>query len=185
MNDYIKTYDNVLSAEGCKHIIDKFEDNRNQWQKTTFEKPNEGGHRSFTEININLHEDWQEYVNIIYKSLNPYLQKYADDHNINHNWPERYGWEQIRFKKYEVNDKDEFKEHVDVMDYASAKRFLVMFLYLNDNEGGLTEFPEYDTMIQPKAGTLLMFPPFWTHKHIGHKPIGKPKYIIGSYLHYT
>jgi len=180
MNNFIKTYDNVLSDTSCKHLIDKFEDSRNQWQKTELE-----GHRSFTEININLYEDWQEYVNIIYKALNPYLQKYADDHNITTNWPERYGWEQIRFKKYEVNDKDEFKEHVDVMDYASAKRFLVMFLYLNDNEGGLTEFPEYDTMIQPKTGSLLMFPPMWTHKHIGHKPVGKPKYIIGSYLHYA
>jgi len=180
MNDFIKTYDNVLSDVSCQHLIDKFEDNRNQWQKTELE-----GHRSFTEININLHEDWQEYVNIIYKALNPYLQKYADDHKITHNWPERYGWEQIRFKKYEVNDKDEFKEHVDVMDYASAKRFLVFFLYLNDNTGGLTDFPEYDTMIQPKTGTLLMFPPLWTHKHIGHKPVKKPKYIIGSYLHYT
>jgi len=180
MNDFIKTYDNVLSDVNCQHLIDKFEDSRNQWQKTELK-----GHRSFTEININLHEDWQEYVNIIYEALNPYLQKYADDHNITNNWPERYGWEQIRFKKYEVNDKDEFKEHVDVMDYASAKRFLVMFLYLNDNEGGLTEFPEYDTMIQPKAGSLLMFPPMWTHKHIGHKPVGKPKYIIGSYLHYA
>ena len=180
MNDFIKTYDNVLSDVNCQHLIDKFEDSRNQWQKTELE-----GHRSFTEININLHEDWQEYVNIIYKALNPYLQKYADDHNITNNWPERYGWEQIRFKKYEVNDKDEFKEHVDVMDYASAKRFLVMFLYLNDNEGGLTDFPEYDTMIQPKTGTLLMFPPLWTHKHIGHKPLEQPKYIVGSYLHYT
>jgi len=180
MNDFIKTYDNVLSDVSCQHLIDKFEDNRNQWQKTELE-----GHRSFTEININLHEDWQEYVNIIYKALNPFVERYAKDHNITNNWPERYGWEQIRFKKYEVNDKDEFKEHVDVMDYASAKRFLVMFLYLNDNEGGLTEFPEYDTMIQPKAGSLLMFPPMWTHKHIGHKPVGKPKYIIGSYLHYA
>jgi len=180
MNDFIKTYDNVLSDVSCQHLIDKFEDNRNQWQKTELE-----GHRSFTEININLHEDWQEYVNIIYKALNPFIERYAKDHNITNNWPERYGWEQIRFKKYEVNDKDEFKEHVDVMDYASAKRFLVMFLYLNDNEGGLTDFPEYDTMIQPKTGTLLMFPPLWTHKHIGHKPVKKPKYIIGSYLHYT
>ena len=82
-------------------------------------------------------------------------------------------------------EKDEFKEHVDVMDYASAKRFLVFFLYLNNNTGGLTEFPEYDTMITPKAGRLLMFPPLWTHKHIGHKPLEQPKYIVGSYLHYA
>ena len=180
MSNFIKTYDEVLSKEQCKHLIDKFEDSRVQWQKTELD-----GHRSFTEININLHEDWQEYVTILYKALSGYIEKYAKHFNITNNWPEKYGWEQIRFKKYEVNDRDEFKEHVDVMDYASAKRFLVMFLYLNDNEGGLTDFPEYDTMIQPKTGTLLMFPPLWTHKHIGHKPVKKPKYIIGSYLHYT
>ena len=180
MNNFIKTYDNVLSDVSCKHLIDKFEDSRNQWQKTELE-----GHRSFTEININLHEDWQEYVNIIYKALNPYLQKYADDHNITNNWPERYGWEQIRFKKYEVNNKDEFKEHVDVMDYASAKRFLVFFLYLNDNEGGLTSFSEYGINVKPEAGRMLMFPPLWTHKHAGTMPIKEPKYIIGSYLHYV
>ena len=38
------------------------------------------------------------------------------------------------------NDKDEFKEHVDVGDYASARRFLVFFLYLNDNFGGQNIF---------------------------------------------
>jgi hypothetical protein len=38
--------------------------------------------------------------------------------------------------------------------------------------------------VQPKTGRLLMFPPMWNYKHIGHKPIEQPKYIVGSYLHY-
>ena len=179
-NNFIATYDNVLSKDQCQHLIDKFEDSQVQWQKTELKD-----HRSFTEININAYEDWKEYEKIIYTTLRPYINKYAEKFKITHNWPERFGWEQIRFKKYEVNGKDEFKEHVDVMDYASAKRFLVFFLYLNDNTGGLTDFPEYDTMIKPKAGKLLMFPPLWTHKHIGHKPLEQPKYIVGSYLHYA
>jgi hypothetical protein len=108
------------------------------------------------------------------------------DNNIDKvkQWPEKFGFEQIRFKKYEVNNVDEFQEHVDVMDYASAKRFLVFFLYLKDNEGGHTSFPEYKMKVQPKTGRLLMFPPMWNYKHIGHKPIQQPKYIVGSYLHY-
>ena len=111
----------------------------------------------------------------------------CEDNKIDktHQWPQKFGFEQIRFKKYEVNNADEFKEHVDVMDYASAKRFLVFFLYLKDNKGGHTSFPEYDLKVEPKAGRLLMFPPLWTYKHIGHKPIEEPKYIIGSYLHYV
>ena len=88
-------------------------------------------------------------------------------------------------KKYEVNNRDEFKEHVDVMDYASAKRFLVFFLYLNENEGGLTSFSEYGINVKPEAGRMLMFPPLWTHKHAGTMPLKEPKYIIGSYLHYV
>ena len=180
MSNYISVYDDVLKPKQCQHLIDKFEDSKQQWMKTELKD-----HRSFTEININSNEDWQEYVNIIYKALNPYLQKYADDHNITNNWPERYGWEQIRFKKYEVNDKDEFKEHVDVMDYASAKRFLVMFLYLADNEKGKTMFPNHDIEIECKQGSLLMFPPMWPWLHAGQKPARTSKYIMQSYLHYV
>ena len=100
-------------------------------------------------------------------------------------WPEKYGFEQVRFKKYEDNDKDEFREHVDVTDYNSARRFLVFFLYLNNNDGGETTFPEYDIKIKPETGKVLMFPPLWTYKHTAEKPKNQPKYIVGSYLHYV
>lgn len=42
----------------------------------------------------------------------------------------------IRMKRYMPNDIDEFKEHVDVGDYNSARRFLVFFLYLDENKEG-------------------------------------------------
>ena len=29
-----------------------------------------------------------------------------------------------------------------------------------------------------------MFPPLWPWVHAGMKPINKPKYMVGSYLHY-
>ena len=93
-------------------------------------------------------------------------------------------WKNEMYRSY-YSFPDEFKEHVDVMDYASAKRFLVFFLYLNENEGGLTSFSEYGINVKPEAGRMLMFPPLWTHKHAGTMPIKEPKYIIGSYLHYV
>jgi hypothetical protein len=80
---------------------------------------------------------------------------------------------------------------VDVLDHASAKRFLVFFWYLNDVElGGETTF-EYNSSsdpwatIKPQVGQLIMFPPLWTHGHTGHAPKSGRKYIIGGYLHYT
>ena len=100
-------------------------------------------------------------------------------------WPEKFGFEQIRFKKYEDNGKDEFRQHVDVTDYNSARRFLVIFLYLNDNDGGETPFADYDIRVKPQAGKALLFPPLWTYQHTGEKPKNNPKYFVGSYLHYV
>ena len=180
MKKYIKIYDNVLAPEHCKTLIDKFELNEDQQVSTDLEN-----HRHFTEININQHQDWKNMVDGLYTTLRPYINKYKEDCDIKEKqWPDRFGFEEIRFKRYLPNDRDEFKQHVDVGDYDSARRFLVFFLYLNDNFGGHTSFSEYDTVVQPKTGRLLMFPPTWTYLHTGNKPIETPKYIIGSYLHY-
>ena len=180
MKKYIQVYDNVLKPELCQTLIDKFETNKDQQVSTDLEN-----HRHFTEININQHDDWKAMVQGIYLHLRPYVNKYKEDCDIKEKqWPDKFGFEQIRFKRYLPNDKDEFKEHVDVGDYDSARRFLVFFLYLKDNDGGSTSFSEYDTVVSPKAGRLLMFPPTWTYLHTGHKPLKTPKYIIGSYLHY-
>ena len=181
MKKYIKIYDNVLAPEHCKTLIDKFELNEDQQVSTDLEN-----HRHFTEINVNQHQDWKNMVDGLYQTLRPYVDKYKSDCDIKEKqWPDKFGFEQIRFKRYLPNDKDEFKEHVDVGDYSSARRFLVFFLYLNNNFDGRTSFSEYDMEVCPKAGRLLMFPPTWTYLHTGLKPKLEPKYIIGSYLHYV
>lgn len=183
MSNFISIYDNVLEKKHCNHLIEKFELYKEQQKK--IEKDN---HFSFTEINMNQHNSWKDYVKILMLQVyKKYIEKYISDHNINleKQWPKKYAYEEVRFKKYELNNIDDFKEHVDVYDYPSAKRFLVFFLYLNDNDGGETIFPEFDIKVQPKAGRMLMFPPQWTHKHKAEKPKIKPKYILGSYLHYV
>jgi len=87
-------------------------------------------------------------------------------------------------KRYLPNDKDQFKAHVDVQNYDTARRFLVFFLYCSDNEAGQTIFNELDINIHCSKASLLMFPSLWPYLHSGAKPINTPKYIIGSYLHY-
>ena len=45
-------------------------------------------------------------------------------------------------------------------------------------------FPKPNIWVKPRAGRLLVFPPFWTHPHAGLKPLSGPKYVMMSYLHY-
>ena len=180
MKKYIKVYDDVLSKEQCSALIDRFEKNEGQQKKESWRDV-----RNFTELNINQHENWKDAVHKLYNVYRMNVERYKQEVGITPlQWPDKFGFEEIRFKRYLPNDKDEFKEHVDVGDYDSARRFLVFFLYLKDNYGGQTSFSEYDTVVSPKAGRLLMFPPTWTYLHTGHKPLKTPKYIIGSYLHY-
>lgn len=182
---YVKYYDNALPEDYCQRLINKFEKNINEQEDTIFE-----GHRSFKEINLNTN-NWPE-VNDLIDSMQLYLRQYMMDFRIDEkSWPKNLGYEQFRMKKYMPNDKDEFQFHTDVIDYATARRFLVYFWYLNDvDEGGETAFRpnRVDPIVgkvKPKTGRLLIFPPLWTHPHIGMKPISGPKYILGGYLHYV
>lgn len=185
--DYVTYYDNSMDKELCQEIIDRFEKNIDQQEDTILK-----GHRSFKEINITKHENWKDINDKLLDMMQFNLGKYMAQFNIDSKaWPEQVGYEMFRMKRYLPNDEDEFSFHVDVQDYATARRFLVYFFYLNDvEEGGETAF-QYNRnekiilKVKPVAGRLLMFPPLWTHPHIGMKPISGPKYIIGGYLHYV
>lgn len=181
MKNYISVYDNVLEEDFCKSLQDKFERNKDIWIQR------DDKFKTFNEINFGQHPTFADDQNVILAAVQPYVKKYAEQWDLKF-FPEQIGFEQVRMKKYDVGGKSEFREHVDVGDHASARRFLVMFFYINNvAEGGETAFIgiDHDIRVQPKIGRLLMFPPMWTHPHAGLPPITNPKYIVGTYLHYT
>jgi hypothetical protein len=180
MDKYIKIYNDVISSVFCDKIVTKFEKNSSQMEIVDNEQ-----RPSFQQINLHKHNEWAKFrssLDIVFKK---YIKQYKEDCGITeYHWPEQYGFEQYRMKRYLPNNKDQFKPHVDVQNYDSARRFLVFFLYCNDNEAGQTIFNDMDINVSCSKASLLMFPPLWNYLHSGAKPIDKPKYIIGSYLHY-
>ena len=189
MDDYIRAYPNALDKSFCDKLISKFENCVDQQLGTL---PKEG--RQFTEIPLQSNmEYWKDEFSVCLSAFQGVIENYKDDLSIrsinsNHNqsmsalWPEKYGMEGIKIKRYLDNDRDMFDWHVDVSDGQSNARFLAFFIYLDDNDAGGTEF--VDKTIDCVAGTALMFPPMWPWLHRGLKPINKPKYLLQSYLHY-
>jgi len=190
--DFIKIYDDVISKDMCSEIISIFEDH-----PVHHHDVDQDSRPKFTELNytsnvenygaksVGIHslilesliEKKKEYFDEVYS-------KAADDTLL---VPETHGWEQFRIKRY-LSGEDQFKEHVDVGDAESAKRYLAFILYLNQGfEGGQTEFTSYGLTITPRTGRLVIFPPLWTYPHEGRKitnpPEGK-KYILSTYLNY-
>ena len=144
MNNYIAYFDNIIPKDFCDLLIKNYEEDKN---KQLIENNN----MRFTQLNINKSNGWDNIiVNMMRNCFIPLIDIYKTKFNINQ-FPKDFQYEELRIKKYMPNDKDEFKLHVDVEDYSTAKRFLVFFVYLNDNEKGLTCFPDYDIKVKPKA----------------------------------
>lgn len=112
------------------------------------------------------------------------LKRYARDCRIAEGqWPTSSPLEPLRLKRYAPGQR--FPPHVDVVDHATARRFLAFLWYvLSPAEGGETAFLPDGPVIQPSDGACLVFPPFWTHRHEGRRAAAE-KVILSSYLHYA
>lgn len=184
LKDYIRVYDGVFDKEFCRSVITQFESDSEYHEILDRDK-----RPSFTEMNISQRylakdKNWTKIQEDIQNVFVDYTNLYIEDLDVGPDFPSKYAFEQFRMKKYRTN-VDEFKDHVDVGDHASARRFLVMFLYLNEvGIGGETHFPKLDYSIEPKCGRILMFPSLWLYRHAGKPVTAGQKYIVGSYLHY-
>ena len=184
MDNYIRVYENVMTNEKCQRLIKMFESDTEHHQIQDC-----GQGATLTQVNL-LHSPdtvWKNEANGITNTIVNYAHLYKKDCDIKDNqWPEKFGFEPPKIKRYMPDGKESFPDHVDVLDHKTARRFLAAFIYLDNNEKG-------QTIISPKdgkfvsfciRGSLLLFPPLWPWMHTGMPPIDKPKYIVGSYLHY-
>jgi len=184
LTDYIKVYDGVIDSKICRQIVRTFDlDVENQERVDRERRP------TFTELNftkqyLDKNPRWMGVQKLVQDVFIDYVNQYIQELDLGPDFPPKYAFEQYRIKKY-TKKVDEFKDHVDVADYNSARRFLVCFLYLNSvRSGGETDFPTLDYKVNPLEGRLLIFPSLWLYRHAGRPVKDKSKYILGSYLHY-
>jgi prolyl 4-hydroxylase len=171
-------YNWAMPVEDCKMIIQKFEQVLRH--DISLMDVVDTENKKLIEINIDKYGDfWKEPREKFMGMMEEYVDRFKQNLNIEtSDFPLVIDRENIKIKKYLPNDKDE------IFKVDSEKRFVAFILYLNDvEEGGETHLPKQEIMISPRAGRMLMFPPFWTHPHAELKPVKEPKYIMMSYLH--
>jgi len=185
-NDYIDFFPDVLSPDICQEIISRFEfDTANQMPGSVLTK---GGvkldtkQKLCTELNLSEQSDWQDLDKELFLSLehvypkvvalHPDLQRIQNMHDTGY-----------RIKRYLPGEY--FHSHIDVASKSQSERFLSVIWYLNDvAEGGETVFIDQERSITPILGSLITFPPFWTHTHRGTTPVSGPKYIVTTWMAY-
>lgn len=177
----VQVFDGALTAEFCAQMVESFD------RMDQYHVPHGRGYRrglegsAWTELNITPLAD-AGFKGFFLKQIDEYLQRYNEQLALPIAIPARPRIEDLRIKRYRVGADEKFEPHFDSMD-DKANRYLVFLWYLNDvAEGGETEFLNLGIKVAPRAGRLLMFPPYWMFQHAGLAPVSNDKYIVSTYL---
>jgi len=178
---YIRVYDHNLEGALCQRMIDSF-DSLECFQQRNGREIRAGLEDSaWTEINVGKVAD-AAFIGMFRGLVDAALVRYNRDVGLAVPIPNSGTFSGMVMKRYCANAREQFQLHFDAVNQY-ARRYLVLLWYLNDVAGGgETRFPQLDVAITPKAGRLLVFPPYWMYQHEGMPPLSGDKYIISTYL---
>ena len=176
LDDFIRVYDGVLNSQMCELLSLTFEMSRHT----------EVVHNdviNFTELNLNQHHS--NFIPNLVSVTQNVIEMYQSDVKETKFFPKNtLALGEFRIKCYKKDTDQQFKEHVDVGNHSSSRRYLAFLYYLNTiTNGGFTSFRGLN--IRPKRGSVLVFPPTWMYPHAGHQTLSDNKFIMSTYLHYT
>tara|TARA_Y100001963_G_C6648234_1_gene384427 strand:- start:82 stop:729 length:648 start_codon:yes stop_codon:yes gene_type:complete len=195
-SSYIKAYRNVFSPSLCKNLIETYEklwrEREEEIKKMSLCYTEEGvkkcGACDCQRLDIMQHKEFNQPFKVVMNGIQSAITQYKKDVKLHSTqWPEKYGYEHLRIKRYLCDENQQHDFHSDVNNIESTKRFLAIVCYLNDEfDEGETEFPHFGLKVKPLRGTILLFPCTWSYLHKGNPSTnGYAKYILGSFLNYT
>lgn len=187
LTDYIKIYESAMPPDFCDEIIKRFDDSKQTMEVMVQQNANEELQRSCVELNLSKQESMADLQPPLLRIAELALGKYRKD-ITGHMFPEQVGAEQFRINKYRAKQEkpDRHMFHASVTNYASARRFLSLFWFLNDVEqGGEIFFPHFNIRIQPKKSRLVVFPSLWMYPFSEEEPLSGDRYTLNTFMHYV
>ena len=205
MGDLIYIREDCLPADLCKHIIKKFEDSQDKASGVSGGGLNHSVKKS-TDLMIHSQlgdEEWSYIYDYLREdllhSLVEYLREYpwrtiTGDYSSQLSLVRtaqgrfgatRQGGPHMQMQRY-VDEEGYYAWHYenDINEPSMRDRQMAFMWYLNDvSGGGETEFRFQKKKVEPRAGSAVIFPAFWTHTHRGNPPSkGQIKYIITGWI---
>lgn len=178
----IEIYDNALSEEECKFIIENFEGDGRKSIGVFGGKMIDPTIKLSTDLCCNFGDaSFTNYNDIILPSLGKCTKQFEQKYDI---LKRIYYWginNDYNIQKYRDGEGyfDLHCEHGENFSY----RIAAWMIYLNDAECG-TEFPYQETVITPKTGRCVLWSSSWIHAHKGVTPNIGEKYIATGWISY-
>lgn len=176
----IEVYPNALSPAFCRKLIKKFEvDPAQQECMVLSESPD---FKKTTEVQFIKSNLFGREEKAIAKKVSEYYNKYREKHDYVLGWLNDLKDTGYCIEKY-AKGEGKFGKHIEASNYPSMNRMHVLKFFLNDVEkGGGIHFEEQNEFIEPNQGTLVIFPPFYTHPHEMPIPTSGDQYILSTFL---
>ena len=186
--NFIETYDNALTPEACKKIIDFFDFAPLQIKKegeTYLNQTTLGVNKNVKDsLDITMNFDrLTEPDQIIISALRTGIEKYKEKHTETENVAAWSLTDIYNIQKYEPTQGYHFP-HCECANGITI-RILAWMLYLNtvSYECG-TRVTNYDIVTDAVEGKLLIWPAYWTHTHHGVVSPTQTKYIATGWFEF-
>jgi hypothetical protein len=178
---YVRVYDGALDTALCAQLIRSFND-LPRFQSRNGRSVRAGLEESaWTELIVNRLAD-EGFLTMFSGLVDRAVERYNRDVGLAIPVPNSGSTSELVIKRYRPGGSERFQLHFDAIHHV-AQRYLVVLWYLNDvAAGGETRFPQLNLSVAPRAGRLLMFPPYWMYQHEGVAPVSGDKYILSTYL---
>lgn len=183
-DSFIFIKENALAKDICREMIRRFESDqvsqyRGRIGQDFKEDPNI---KQSTDLAISAHEHWQDISRELFRSLGLSLREFSDA------FPFFKGrFKDVGYNMQRTDAGEYYNWHIDGGSHDFADRQLVALWYLNDvpGPGGATEFMYQNVAVQPSEGSLILFPPFWTHEHRNSQLQQGVKYVATTWVSFA
>jgi len=185
MEDFIGVVEGVVPDETCDALINLAETGDILERATVFDRDGQivvGEVRQNSLVHLTADNCGAHLGTLNVAFRNAYL-KYAEKFPILAS-VNKISLEAFTLLRYD-EETDFYDWHVDGLDAGIRSRFLSQVAYLNDVEkGGETEFLLQGRKVQPRRGSIVVFPSGWTHQHRALPPITGKKYAVTNFLRF-
>ena len=175
--NFISIYDDAISHEECKQIVQEFESNKKlQTQGYLGSKKLRPDVKKSIDITYHIDEKIKTST-ILCKSLIQHIKLYKEEYpSVNLLLQSWKCYDLYNVQKYEPKG-GYFGTHCEAASTKNSDRVLVWMFYLNTVPNGGTIFPTYNITTDAVEGRLVLWPPYWTHGHRGQICDTHTKYI--------
>src|SRR5262249_4782291 len=164
---FIRMYRDSFSREQCEEGIRRFEADERKHASATA-TPDKPRVRSRTMPTVGDLPEWRDIAEAWSRALEKNLQAYATAFPTLKQLVSSPATKRTPPLLERVEPGQGFGLHIDASVAGTHDRMVAVLMYLKDvEEGGFTEFPFQSMRIKPRAGLMLLFPPYWTHPHRG------------------